>query len=149
MLPFTPAETVLNLSATRLSDVELEILKDGLKHSIEHTFFFMEINMIKLMAQLWVHPLGLCLLIFLWVFFKKRWLKESNFCKVLLHRCYVDDIICLFNCEVDTMKFFNYLNSRHPNIKFTFEKQNSGKLAFLDILISNENDNFCTFHKKT
>ena len=32
------------------------------------------------------------------------------------------------------MKFFDYLNSRHPNIKFTFEKQNSSKLAFLDIM---------------
>ena len=49
------------------------------------------------------------------------------------------------------MKFFDYLNSRYPNLKFTFEKQNGGKLAFLDILISNENDNFCTsvFRKKT
>ena len=35
VLPFTPAETVLNLSGTRLSDDELEILKYGLKHSIE------------------------------------------------------------------------------------------------------------------
>ena len=42
------------------------------------------------------------------------------------------------------MKFFDYLNSRHPNIEFTFEKQNGGKLAFLDILISNESDSFCT-----
>ena len=49
------------------------------------------------------------------------------------------------------MKFFGYLNSRHPNIKFTFEKQNGDKLAFLDILISNESDNFCTsvFRKRT
>ena len=39
------------------------------------------------------------------------------------------------------MKFFDYLNFRHPNIKFIFEKQNGSKLAFLDILISNENDN--------
>ena len=77
-------------------------------------------------------------------FYKKQWLKDFNFCKVLLYQCYVDDIICLFNCEVDAMKFFDYLNSRHPNIKFTSEKQNSGTLAFLDILISNENDNFCT-----
>ena len=48
------------------------------------------------------------------------------------------------------MLFFDYLNSRHQNIKFTIEKQNSGKLAFFYILISNENDNFCTsvFHKK-
>ena len=35
VLPFTSAEIVLSLSATRLSDAELEILKDGLKHSIE------------------------------------------------------------------------------------------------------------------
>ena len=67
-----------------------------------------------------------------------------------LYRRYVDDIICLFNCEVDAMKFFDYLNSRHPNIKLTFEKQNGGKLAFLDILISNESDNFvrASFAKK-
>ena len=69
------------------------------------------------------------------VFYEKQWLKKFNFCKVLLYRRYIDDIICLFNCEVDAMKFFDYLNSRHPNIKFTFEKQNGGKLAFLDILI--------------
>ena len=75
-------------------------------------------------------------------FYEKEWLKEFNFCKVFLYRRYVDDIICLFNCEVDAMKFFDYLNSRHPNIKFTFEKQNGGKLTFLDVLISNENDNF-------
>ena len=84
-------------------------------------------------------------------FYEKQWLKEFNFCKVLLYRRYVDDIICLFNCEVDAMKLFDYLNFRHPNIKFTFEKQNGGKLAaFLDILISNKSDNFCTsvFRKK-
>ena len=35
VLPFTPAETVLNISDTKLSDDEFEILKYGLKHSIE------------------------------------------------------------------------------------------------------------------
>ena len=82
-------------------------------------------------------------------FYEKQWLKEFDFCKVLLYRRYVDDIICLFNCEVDSMKFFDYLSFRHPNIKFTFEKENDGKLAFLDILLSNEN-NFCisVFRKK-
>ena len=36
-------------------------------------------------------------------------------------------------------------------MKNTSEKQNGGKLAFLDILMSNETDNFCTsvFCKKT
>ena len=96
-------------------------------------------------------PLGPVLANLFMGFYEKQWLKEFNFCKVWLYRRYVDDIICLFNCEVDAMKFFDYLNSRHPNIEFTFEKQNGGKLAFLDILISNESDNFCTsvFRKKT
>ena len=85
------------------------------------------------------------------IFYEKQWLKKFNFCKVLLYRRYINDIICLFNCEVDAMKIFDYLNSKHPNIKFTFEKQNGGKFTFLDILISNESDNFCrtVFHKKT
>ena len=76
---------------------------------------------------------------------------KPDFCKVLLYRCYVDDIICLFNSEVDALRFFDYLNSRHPNINSHLKKQNGGKLAFLDILISNESDSFCTsvFHKKT
>ena len=77
-------------------------------------------------------PLGPVLANLFMGFYEKQWLKEFNFCKVFLYRRYVDDIICLFNCEVDAMKFFDYLNSRHPNIKFTFEKQNGGKLAFLD-----------------
>ena len=67
-------------------------------------------------------PLGYVLANLFMGFYKKQWLKEFHFCKVLLHRRYVDDIICFFNCEVDAMKFFDYLNSRHPNIKLTFEK---------------------------
>ena len=89
-------------------------------------------------------PLGPVLANLFMCFYEKRWLEEFNFCKVLLYRLYVDDIICLFNCEVNAIKFFAYLSSRDPNIKFTFEKQNGGKLAFLDILISNGNNNFCT-----
>ena len=95
-------------------------------------------------------PLGPVLADLFVGFYKKQWLKQYNFCKGLLYRRYVDVIIGLFNCEVDAMKFFDYLDSRHLNIKFTFEKQNGGKLAFLAILISNKNDNFCmsVFRKK-
>ena len=40
------------------------------------------------------------------------------------------------------MKLFDNFNSRHSSIKFIFAKQNRGKLPFVDILISNDNDNF-------
>ena len=42
------------------------------------------------------------------------------------------------------MSFFKFLNSRHPNIKFTSEKQKDEKLAFLDVLFSKTDQNFCT-----
>jgi hypothetical protein len=49
------------------------------------------------------------------------------------------------------MLFFDYLNAQHPNISFTFEKQEDGKLPFLDILIDNSSNTCITsvFHKKT
>ena len=96
-------------------------------------------------------PLGPVLASLFMGFYEKQWLKEFNFCEVLLYRRYVDDIICLFNCEVDGTKFFDYLNSKHPNIKFTFEKQNGGKLAFLIYLYQIKVITFVrgVFRKKT
>ena len=34
--------------------------------------------------------------------------------------------------------FFEYLNSCHPNIKFTMETEERGQLPFLDVLLSNQ-----------
>ena len=84
-------------------------------------------------------------------FHEKQWLSDFKRSIVLLYRRYVDDIICLFYSENDAMKFFEFLNSRHPNIKFTFEKQVDGKLPFLDILISTTDNQFSTsvYRKKT
>ena len=63
----------------------------------------------------------------------------------------MDDTFCLFNNEHDAMQFFDYLNTKHPNIRFTFEKEINGKLSFLDVLIDNSKDKLVTsiFHKKT
>ena len=33
-------------------------------------------------------------------------------------------------------KFLKYMNSRHQNIKFTFEEEHNNKIAFLDISIT-------------
>ena len=68
-----------------------------------------------------------------------------------MYRRYVDDIICLFNCESDADTFFEFLNTQHPNIKFTFEKQVNKQISFLDVLITNDGDQFYTsvFHKET
>ena len=76
-------------------------------------------------------------------FHEKRWLDQFQFCDILLYRRYVDDIICLFNSEQDASEFFNFLNTQHPNIKFKFEKEKDGRLAFLDVLISKTDQDLC------
>ena len=50
------------------------------------------------------------------------------------------------------IKFLNFLYNRHPNIKFTIEKQINHHIAFLDILISgisNQNLKLQAYHKLT
>ena len=36
------------------------------------------------------------------------------------------------------------MNKQHPNIKFTFEKQQHNQISFLDILIKSNSENFAT-----
>ena len=59
------------------------------------------------------------------------------------------DIIKKYN---DIMFMFDYINSRHPNIRFTMEKETHHKLPFLDVLVnSNDPNSLLTsvYRKKT
>ena len=46
-------------------------------------------------------------------------------------------ILCVFNCQSDEDKFFEFLNMQHSNIKFAIEKPINNRMSFLDVLISN------------
>ena len=63
---------------------------------------------------------------------------------ILFCRRYVDDTFCLFNTETDANSFYNFINFRHPNIRFTMEKEVDRKLAFLDVLIDNSSSSVIT-----
>ena len=89
-------------------------------------------------------PLGPVFANLFMVYHEQKWLESFEECELILYRRYVDDIICLFNSESDTDKFFVFLNQRHPKIKFTIEKQTKNKLSFLDLLITCKGDNFLT-----
>ena len=55
-------------------------------------------------------------------------------------------------CIQNSLNVFNFLNNRHPNIKFTIEKHINHSMAFLDAFISGiNNQNFIlqTYHKST
>ena len=68
---------------------------------------------------------------------EKLWLKNFHGSTILFYRRYLDDTFCLFHSEHDATLFFDYINFRHPNIRFTMEKQVNHKLPFLDVLIDN------------
>ena len=73
-------------------------------------------------------------------FYESKWLNESNLNKPKFYLRYVDDIPSAFDKEQNSLNFLNFLNKRHPNIKFTIEKQINHSIAFLDVFISSINN---------
>lgn len=50
-----------------------------------------------------------------------------------MYHCYVDDTFFLFNDEGEADSFLTVLNSVHPSLKFTVEKESNCCLSFLDV----------------
>ena len=61
-------------------------------------------------------------------FYESKWLNECNLNKPKFHLRYVDDILSAFDKEQDSLIFLNFLNKRHPSIKFLIEKHFDRKL---------------------
>ena len=77
--------------------------------------------------------------------YEKNWLNEcpSQF-KPVVYRRYVDDIFVLFKSKEHLKLFVNYMNSKHKNIKFTFETEDSNNFSLLDVKITPKNKKFVT-----
>ena len=57
------------------------------------------------------------------------------------YKRYVDDICIVWNgSEQDLTEFLDYVNSLHNRISFTIEKEQDGKLPFLDLLLTRKNN---------
>ena len=78
-------------------------------------------------------------------FYEKMWLKQCpDKFKPVYYRRHVDDIFVLFNLRDHLIKFRDYLNKYHPNMKFSFEKKKNGNFSFLDVEVSREGNKFAT-----
>ena len=66
--------------------------------------------------------------------YEKTWLNEcpSPFEPTVCRR-YVDDFFVRFKSEEHLKLFVNYMNSKHKNIKFTFENEDSSISSVLDV----------------
>ena len=103
------------------------------------------------MGYLWARPLPLVLANLFMGHNENAWLENYKDSRILFYRRYVDDTFCVFETEQDAVSFYNYINSQHPNICFTMEKEVDHKLAFLDVLVHNNPLDLQTsvFRKKT
>ena len=80
-------------------------------------------------------------------FYKSKWFNEYNLNTPKFYLRYVDDILAAFLKEQDSLNFLNLLNNKHPNIKFTLEKQVNHSNPFLDVFISGINNQNLTLYK--
>ena len=85
-------------------------------------------------------------------FYESKRLNEYNLNKPKFYLRYVDDTLAAFDKKQDSLIFLNFLNKKHPNIKFSIGKQINNSIAFLDVFISgtnNQNLVLQTYHKST
>ena len=62
----------------------------------------------------------------------------------LVYFRYVDDTFAVFNNEENCNTFLTHLNSLHPSLRFTYEKECYHSFPFLDVLIERHNSEFLT-----
>ena len=77
--------------------------------------------------------------------FEKQWLSECfpDILSKVLKR-YADDIFAMFLCQSHLKDFMNYMNTKHPNIKFTLEFEKNYSFSFLDVRIKRSNNQLVT-----
>ena len=68
---------------------------------------------------------------------EREWLADCplNF-KPLHYKRYVDDTFLIFRNQSHIDQFLNYINSKHPKIKFTCEREVNSSLPFLDVRLT-------------
>ena len=62
----------------------------------------------------------------------------------LVYFQYIDDTFAIFNNEEDCNYFFIHLNSLHPSLCLTYEKESNHSLPFLDVLVERHDSEFLT-----
>ena len=135
----------LNLSITKKELEKLFFFAVSQTHFIFNSKFYNQIDGVSMGS-----PLAPVLTNILMGFYESKWLNEYNLNKPKYYLRYVDNILAAFDKEQDSLNFLNFLNKRHPNFKFTIEKQINHSIAFLDVFISginNQNLTLETYHK--
>ena len=90
-------------------------------------------------------PLGPTFANIFLAFHEEKWLSSCpENVKPTFFRRYVDDIFLLFDHRDHVESFKAYMNSCHPNMKFTSELEEDNVLPFLDVKVIRSGDSFVT-----
>ena len=143
LFPF-PNSTVLNLSRN--------LFKQILELSVLNSFFQFDSRFYQQIEGLGMGlPLGPTFANIFMCYHETEWISlcPKEF-KPIFYKRYIDDIFLLFTEPSHVNKFYEYMNNRHSNIKFSKEVESNNKLNFLDVTI-HRNDFFSTsvFRKDT
>ena len=95
-------------------------------------------------------PLGPVLANIFMCHFEEKWVLSNNSRPSVWFR-YVDDTFTLFESKHAVIRFLQFLNNCHANIKFTVEFEENSTIPFLDVLITRHSHTFSTtvYRKKT
>ena len=119
-----------NLNITEKEPKVLFLFATSQTHFIFNSKFYNQIDGVAIIS----HLAPVLANIFMG-FYESEWLEEYTLNKPRFYLRYVDDILVAFDKEQDSFNYLNFLNNRHPNIKFTREKQISHSIAFLHVFI--------------
>ena len=119
-----------NLNITKKEIKKLSLFATLQTHFIFNSKFCNQINGVAMGS-----PLAPALANIFMGSYESNWLIEYNLNKPNFYWWYVDDILAAFDNEQDSIHFLDFLNKRHPKIKFTLEKQINHSIAFLDVCI--------------
>ncbi len=72
--------------------------------------------------------------------FVKRYMNELKNLGVESWSRFVDDTFVILKSRKDAEIVLKFLNTKHPNIKFTMEEEKSGCIPFLDVLAKRKGD---------
>ena len=66
--------------------------------------------------------------------YEKEWLYSCPVeFKANLYKRYIDDTFVMFQFRNHVKMFVDYMNTKHPNVRFPFEIENGNSFSFLDI----------------
>ena len=123
-----------------------EDFKELLKFAVYESFFTFDNEYYSQLDGVAMgSPLGPTLANAFLCHFEKQWLSDcpQDFCPNIYRR-YVDDIFVTFNSYQQLKKFVEYMTTKHPNIKFTFEHEHNNSFSFLNVKICRENNKLTT-----